>query len=153
MISRVDLRVRLLPAVPPRYRAIVATAAGAGLRWGEAAGLRADALDLDGARLSVIRTVVEVGGHTTFKPFPKSRAGRRTIPLPGWLVPIIRTHLAEWPTDDIGPIFANEVGGPLDAPCSAPASGGPRSCGPVCSAQSRSSAGGSGRRSGPTPRA
>jgi integrase len=97
----------------PYHRAIVATAAGAGLRWGEAAGLRADALDVDGARFSVIRTVVEVGGDTTFKVYPKSRAGRRTIPLPGWLAPIIRAHLAEWPTDDSGPIFANEVGGPL----------------------------------------
>jgi integrase len=56
---------------------------------------------------------VEVGGHTSFKPFPKSRAGRRTIPLPGWLVPMIRTHLAEWPAEDNGPIFANEVDGPL----------------------------------------
>ncbi|WP_214367447.1 tyrosine-type recombinase/integrase [Pseudonocardia sp. H11422] len=113
IISRADLRGRLLPVVPPRYRGIVATAAGAGLRWSEAAGLRADAVDLDGGPLSVIRTVVEVGGHTSFKPFPKSVAGRRTIPLPGWLVPIIRTHLAEWPPDDNAPIFANEVGAPL----------------------------------------
>jgi integrase len=78
--------------VPPRHRGIVATAAGAGLRWGEAAGLRTDALDLDGARLSVIRTVVEVGGHTWFKPFP---------------------NLIHWPTESNAPIFANEVGLPL----------------------------------------
>jgi integrase len=69
---------------------------------------------MTGARLTVIRTVVEVSGHTTFKPYPKSRAGRRTVPLPGWLVALIREHLANWPTDDIGsPVFANEVGGPL----------------------------------------
>src|ERR1700754_3241400 len=111
--GRADLRHRLLPAVPPRHRGIVAVAAGAGLRWGEAAGLRLDAVDLQAARLLVIRTVVEVGGHTSFKPFPKSAAGRRTIPLPGWLVPIIRTHLALWPTEDNAPIFANEVGAPL----------------------------------------
>jgi integrase len=37
--SRSDLRTRLLPAVPERHRVIVATAGGAGLRWGEAAGL------------------------------------------------------------------------------------------------------------------
>jgi integrase len=113
IISRADLRNRLLPAVPPRYRGIVATAAGAGLRWGEAAGLRLDALDLDAGRLSVIRTVVEVSGHTTFKPFPKSRAGRRTIPLPAWLLPVLRVHLACWPGTDSRPIFANEVGAPL----------------------------------------
>jgi integrase len=114
IISRPDLRTRLLPAVPPRYRGIVATAAGAGLRWGEAAGLRNDALDLDAGRLSVIRTVVEVSGHASFKPFPKSRAGRRTVPIPSWLVTIIRAHLESWPTlDGITPVFANEVGGPL----------------------------------------
>jgi hypothetical protein len=33
IISRADLRGRLLPVVPDRYRAVVATAAGAGLRW------------------------------------------------------------------------------------------------------------------------
>ncbi|WP_433299720.1 hypothetical protein ACQPZQ_31935 [Pseudonocardia sp. CA-142604] len=69
VLSRTELRARLLPAVPERYRGVVATAAGAGLRWGEVAGLRADALDLDGGRLSVIRTAIEVAGHTSFKPF------------------------------------------------------------------------------------
>lgn len=113
IISRSDLRTRLLPAVPERHRAIVATAAGAGLRWGEAAGLREDALDLAGARLSVIRTVIEVGGHTSFKPFPKSRAGRRTVPLPAWLVDLIREHLRQWPALGGEPLFANEVGAPL----------------------------------------
>ena len=57
--------------------------------------------------------MVEVSGHTSFKPFPKSVAGRRTIPLPGWLLPIIRTHLTTWPTESNAPIFANEVGAPL----------------------------------------
>jgi integrase len=113
IISRADLRTRLLPAVPERYRGVVATAGGAGLRWGEAIGLRADAVDLDGGRLSVIRTVVEVAGHTSFKPFPKSAAGRRTVPMPSWLVPVIREHRRLWPTQSEEPIFANEVGTPL----------------------------------------
>lgn len=113
IIGREDLRGLLLPVVPPRYRAVVATAAGAGLRWGEVIGLRRDVIDLDAARLTVIRTVVEVAGHTAFKPFPKSRAGRRTIPLPGWLLPIIREHLETWPTSAAAPVFANEVGAPL----------------------------------------
>lgn len=113
IISRADLRTRLLPAVPERYRGVVATAGGAGLRWGEAIGLRADAVDLDAGRLSVIRTVVEVAGHTSFKPFPKSAAGRRTVPMPSWLVPVIREHRRLWPTQSDAPIFANEVGAPL----------------------------------------
>lgn len=113
IISRADLRQRLLPAVPEQHRGVVATAAGAGLRWGEVVGLRTDALDLDAARLVVIRTVVEVAGTTSFKPFPKSRAGRRTVPLPSWLLPIIREHLERWPTEPNAPVFANEVGAPL----------------------------------------
>jgi integrase len=113
IISRADLRTRLLPAVPPRYRAVVATAGGAGLRWGEAIGLRADAVDLDAGRLSVIRTVVEVAGSTSFKPFPKSAAGRRVVPMPAWLVSVVREHRRLWPTSSDQPIFANEVGAPL----------------------------------------
>ncbi len=99
--------------MPERHRAIVATAGGVGLRWGEAAGLREDALDLEAGRLPVIRTVIEIGGHTSFKPFPKSRAGRRTVPIPSWLVTIIREHLRRWPALDGEPLFANEVGAPL----------------------------------------
>jgi integrase len=88
-------------------------AAGAGLRWGEAVGLRADALDLAGARLFVIRTIIEISGNTSFKPYPKSVAGRRTVPLPLWLVDIIREHIRRWPSASNQPIFANEVGAPL----------------------------------------
>lgn len=47
IISRADLLTQLLPALPERHRAIVAVGAGAGLRWGEAIGLREDALELD----------------------------------------------------------------------------------------------------------
>jgi integrase len=61
---------------------VVATAGGAGLRWGEVAGLCEDAIDLDAGPLKVIRTVVEVSGNTSFKAFPKSAAGRRAVPLP-----------------------------------------------------------------------
>lgn len=38
---------KLLLAVPDRYRGLVAVSGGAGLRWGEAAGLCADAVDLN----------------------------------------------------------------------------------------------------------
>ncbi|WP_433787555.1 tyrosine-type recombinase/integrase [Actinomycetospora sp. CA-101289] len=113
VISKQDLSELLLPAVPERYRAFVATAAWAGLRWGETAGLRADALDLDHRRLRVIRVVVEVSGSTAFKPFPKSAAGRRTVPLPAWLTTMIGDHIARFGLGDHGLVFPNAVGKPL----------------------------------------
>jgi integrase len=88
IITREELRTVLLPVVPDRYRAIVATAGAAGLRWREAAGLCADAADLDQRRLRVIRTVVEVSGQTSFKPFPKSAAVGALLRFRrGWLRP------------------------------------------------------------------
>jgi integrase len=113
VIERHDVLTRLLPAAPHRYRTIIATAAGTGLRWGEAAGLCADALDLDAGTLRVIRTVVEVSGHTAFKLYPKSAAGRRTIPLPDWLLPILRDHTTRYQAGRAGLIFPNQVGMPL----------------------------------------
>jgi integrase len=113
VIERTAFRRRLLPAVPDRHRGIVGVAGGCGLRWGEAAGLCIDALDLDRGTLRVIRTVIEVAGHTSFKPYPKSTAGRRTVPLPGWLVTILRTHLDRYPLGEADLIFANQAGGAL----------------------------------------
>lgn len=113
VISRPEFRGKLLPALPHRYRGIVAVAGGAGLRWGEAAGLCADAIDLDRAELHVIRTVVEVSGHTSFKPFPKSRAGRRGVPLPAWLVTVLREHRDRYRLGAGDLLFPNEVGGAL----------------------------------------
>lgn len=111
VIARDVFRHKLLPAVPDRYRGLVAVAGGAGLRWGEAAGLCADAVDLNAGRLRVIRTVVEVSGHTRFKGYPKSTAGRRTIPLPGWLVEILRAHVEQYGFGEADLLFANGVGG------------------------------------------
>src|SRR3954454_17115548 len=98
---------------PERHRALIATAAGAGLRWGEVAGLMDGALDLDAGTLRVIRTVVEVAGHRSFKPFPKSAAGRREVPLPPWSLRLVREHVEHWPTPPTSPVFANEIDGPL----------------------------------------
>ncbi|GAA4862288.1 tyrosine-type recombinase/integrase [Actinomycetospora straminea] len=113
VIAKEDLSELLLPAVPERYRAFVATAAWAGLRWGEIAGLRMDALDLHRRRLRVVRVVVEVSGTTAFKPYPKSGAGRRTVPLPEWLTTMIGDHTARFGVGDHGLVFPNAVGKPL----------------------------------------
>jgi integrase len=113
VIARDVFRTRLLPVVPERHRGVVAIAAGAGLRWGEAAGVCADALDLDRAQVRVIRTVIEVAGHTSFKPFPKSAAGQRTVPLPAWLVAILHEHLSHYGLGAGDLVFSNAAGGAL----------------------------------------
>ena len=152
IISRHELQTALLPALPARHRALVATAAGTGLRWGEVAGLRRDALDLDGRALVVLRTVIEVSGSTSFKAFPKSSAGRRTVPLcrcrRGWCrsfgstsrngrrIPSARCS----PTRSVGLCAA---------PCSVPGSGVRRWSAQACLAGSSRTATGT-ERSGPT---
>jgi integrase len=93
-ITRTQLRERLLPAVTPGYRFIVASAAGCGLRWGEAAGLVLDALDVDGGTL---RVVEEVDGLIRLKPYPKSESGRRTVPLPPLVLDVLAEHRALMP--------------------------------------------------------
>jgi len=113
VVERVAFRSRLLPVVPDRHRGIVGVAGGCGLRWGEAAGLCSDALDLERGRLRVIRTVIEVSGRTSFKRYPKSAAGVRTVPVPAWLVTILRGHLDRYSLGEGDLIFANEVGGAL----------------------------------------
>jgi hypothetical protein len=72
-----------------------------------------DAVDLDKATVRVMRTVVEVAGHTSFKPYPKSRAGARTVPLPAWALVLLLNHLERYPVGDGGLIFTNEAGGAL----------------------------------------
>ena len=61
----------------------------------------------------MIRTVIEVSGQTSFKPFPKSAAGLRTVPLPPWLVEIIRKHCESYSPGESGLLFPNAVGKPL----------------------------------------
>lgn len=82
VITPQEVSERLIPAVPPRHRALIGVAAGTGLRWGECLGLRWDGVDLDGCEVHVVRTAIEVNGAVSAKPYPKSRAGRRTVPLP-----------------------------------------------------------------------
>jgi integrase len=102
----------LLPAVPDRWRALVALAGGAGLRWGECVGLRWEAVDLDRGLVRVTRVAVEVAGHVTDKPFPKSKAGRRVVPLPPFAVELLREHRAQFEPGPAGQVFSNEAGGP-----------------------------------------
>lgn len=110
VISRDELVSKLLPAVPDRYRALVALAGGTGLRWGECAGLCWDALDLAAGIVRVVRVAEEVSGHVRLKPYPKSKAGRRTVPLPGFVVQVLTEHARCFGNDGDGLVFTTGTG-------------------------------------------
>lgn len=85
----------LADAIPDRYRALVLVAAFGGLRFGEAAGLRRRRVDVLRGRIEVAETLVDTGrGAPTFGT-PKTRRGRRTVPMPRVLVAALVDHLAE----------------------------------------------------------
>jgi integrase len=91
-LTREEFFSRLLPALPESYRAIVCAAAGAGLRWGECAGLPWGAVDLVHARIRVAQVAVETPTSTTIRPYTKTRAGIRTVPMPEFLATALTVH-------------------------------------------------------------
>jgi integrase len=93
-----------------------------GLRRGELAGLRWDAIDLDGQSLSITRTRVLVDGKPV-ESEPKTEAGKRRVPLDDRLVAALRSHWARqgeerlavgetWNEGDY--VFTDELGAPLN---------------------------------------
>lgn len=125
---------QLADAIHPRYRALIVLGAYGGLRLGEMLALRRARVDLLRARVEVLATLVEVSGRLT-ENAPKTRAGRRTVPLPRSLSPPSTSTCGLGPA---GPTSSSSWP-PRAAPC-APASGGegrgPRPCAPPSSSRS-----------------
>lgn len=92
-----------------------------GLRRGELVGLRWPSVDLNAGviRIEETRTIVDGKAVTSL---PKTAAGRRSIPIDGRLIALLKTHrrrqaaekLAAGPAyDDAGYLVADELGHPL----------------------------------------
>jgi integrase len=101
----------LADAMHKRYRALVLTGAYCGLRFGELAGLKVDRVDLLHRRIEVLEIVVEVNG-THYTGPPKTRAGRRSVPVPKVVADALTEHLK---TVSGEYVFAAPAGGPLRA--------------------------------------
>ena len=69
-------------------------AIGTGMRRGEALALRWCDVDLDAAVVRVERSLEESVQGLRFKA-PKTRKGRRTIPLPATVITTLRAHRAK----------------------------------------------------------
>jgi integrase len=100
-----------LAVVHPEYHALFALLAGTGLRVSEAFALQWRHLALDSPRPVVKVRRAYVRG--AFGP-PKSRHGRRDVPLSPGLVGTLRAHRAvsEWHRDD-DLVFSSRAGTPL----------------------------------------
>jgi integrase len=92
----------LAEAIEPRYRAMVITAVGTGMRWSELAGLTVDRVDFLRRTLRVDRQLKR--DSTEFAP-PKTAKSVRTLPLPHYVIDALAAHLAEYGAGPQGHIF------------------------------------------------
>ncbi len=103
--TKSELRA-MMDNAPPRWRPFVVTAIFTGMRASELRGLRWEDVDLDAGVIHV-RQRADQWGH--MGP-PKSKAGRRDIPL----APMVISTLKEWrlacPTGTLGLVFPNNRG-------------------------------------------
>jgi len=92
-----------------------------GLRRGEVTGLRWSDVDLDARKLQISSTRLRFGKHL-IEDTPKSRAGRRTLPIPDHLAAALRTARAIHAADRLalgeyyeasGYVVVNEAGAAL----------------------------------------
>lgn len=110
----------LAEAVPDRFRALVLTAATAGLRWGELAGLRVQRIDMLRREIDVVETLVELAnGDFMFGP-PKTKASRAVVSFPVALTDVLAYHLdrygprtARGHLNRDGLVFSSSNGAPL----------------------------------------
>lgn len=109
-LSREQLRL-LLDMTPPHYKLLIELIASTGLRISEAIGLQRKHLHLDGSRphVKIRRAIVK-----RRKSPPKTKYGRREVPLPHSLVLALRAHAATLPDDPNAVVFANALGTPID---------------------------------------
>jgi integrase len=123
------------PLTAQQARAVLATARGRrnaarwsvalamGLRQGEALGLTWEAIDLDAGTITVRQALQrKPGGGLVMVP-PKSRAGRRVIPMPAQLTEALRAQKVSQATErlaagpawiDTGMVFATPFGKAVD---------------------------------------
>jgi integrase len=104
----------LAEAVGQRYRALILLGTFSSLRWGELTALRRKDIGLADQTVRVERQLTEARGQGLIFGPPKSSAGRRVVPIPEAIIPVLRWHLNCFAADgDDGLVFTSPTGGPL----------------------------------------
>ncbi|HET7489355.1 MAG TPA: site-specific integrase [Acidimicrobiales bacterium] len=102
----------LAGAMDARYRALVLLGAYAGLRIGELAGLRRGRVEPLRRSVRVEEILTEVGG--LYWGQPKTKAGRRSVSVPGPIMDELVAHMANYCDDGQDAlVFTSPAGGPL----------------------------------------
>ncbi|MGH2451626.1 MAG: site-specific integrase [Candidatus Limnocylindria bacterium] len=121
-LSPEQARTLLDAARGDRLEAIYVLAVTTGMREGELLALRWPDVDLEGARLRVVATLQNTGDGYTFTE-PKTARSRRQVALTQTAVAALRRHNAAQQMEarvaadvwqDMGLVFTNEIGRPLD---------------------------------------
>jgi len=111
-VLTVDQVNALADALGSRGRALVLTAAGLGLRQGEACGLTVDRVDFLRRTVRIDRQLVTGRDGVRFGP-PKTPASDRAVPLPATVAEILAEHLRIVGPGDDGLIFTLDGGRPI----------------------------------------
>ncbi|MFE7810474.1 tyrosine-type recombinase/integrase [Streptomyces sp. NPDC057433] len=104
----------LADAMGPRWRLMFLLGAFASLRPEELAELRRRSVDLDECSLRITHASPELTNGRRVTGDPKSRAGKRTVYLPDFLLPELRRHV-QWfaEKEPDGLLFVGEKGAPF----------------------------------------
>lgn len=101
----------LAEATHPWFRTWVYFAAYTGLRWSEMLGLRRKDVDLLRRVVRVEQQLIEVNSRFLGFGPPKTAAGRRSVTLPTFLVPLMEEQIAERAQPGVdGLVFVNTAG-------------------------------------------
>jgi integrase len=96
---------------PEPWRPVIYVAGTCGLRFAEIAGLRRGRVDLDARLLRVIETAPQRGSD---RAEPKSKAGRRNVPMASFVADLLRDHVRGVEDPD-ALVFTAHQGGRLHA--------------------------------------
>jgi integrase len=95
----------------PRYRPLIWTLAGTGVRWGEATALTVGDIDLDAAIMRVTKAWKRDRANGWYVGPPKTGKAKRTITLPGEVTDAIEGLLRGRNRNDL--LFTNRSGDPV----------------------------------------
>lgn len=104
---------RVADEIDSRYRVLVLLAAYSSMRWGELITLTPGRLDFAGRTVNVLENTVELSGKLYPPSPPKTRAGRRKIPLPVSIIEELRQHIEARALSESDLLFQAPEGGSL----------------------------------------